>query len=360
MNKTTKMSLTDLGYDNYFESEQKRLGFSEYPVARVIAEYREAYRVITPEGEFFAKVTGKQMFSALSRENYPAVGDFVILDKLFGERAVIHKILSRKTVLTKKYSNKQDSQIIATNIDVSFIVESVDRDYNLNRFERYLVLTNEAKIKPIIILNKIDLISETELNTKISQINQRFKGVDIILTSVVTEQGLNILEKSIIRGKTYCFLGSSGVGKSSLINKLLGKNEIKTKEISESTGRGKHTTSTRVMHFLNGGGIVIDNPGTREVGLTDIDVGINEVFDEIILLSRTCKFSDCTHKNEPGCVVLESVEKGMLDKNKYNNYLKLKKEAEFYEMTDLEKRTKDRKFGKFIKKAQDMLKNKEL
>jgi ribosome biogenesis GTPase / thiamine phosphate phosphatase len=347
-----KINLEDLGYNEIFESERKRLKLTEYPVTRVVAEYKEIYRVRGEDGEYLAKITGKQMFIATKREDYPAVGDWVVIEKLPEEKAIIRGILPRKTILKKKYSDKQENQIIATNIDTAFITESMDRDYNLNRFERYLVLAGEASISPVIILNKIDLISNEELKFRIDEIKNRFNSISIIPTSTVTVQGLNELKNYIVKGRTYCFLGSSGVGKSSLINKLLGKDEIKTKEISESSGKGKHTTTAREMYFLRNGGVVIDNPGTREVGIADSDMGIENVFDEISSLSEECKFSDCTHLHEPDCAVLKAVEEEKLDKNKYTNYVKLKKESEFYKMTDLEKREKDRSFGRFIKKYQ--------
>jgi ribosome biogenesis GTPase / thiamine phosphate phosphatase len=351
MNKT-KISLEDLGYNEFFESERKRLKLTEYPVARVVAEYKEIYRVRGEDGEYLAKITGKQMFTATKREDYPAVGDWVVIEKLPEEKAIIRGILPRKTILKKKYSDKQENQIIATNIDTAFIAESMDRDYSLNRFERYLVLTAEASILPAIILNKTDLISSEELKFKIDEIKNRFNNIVIIPTSTVTEQGLNDLRNNIVKGRTYCFLGSSGVGKSSLINELLREDEIKTKEISESSGKGKHTTTAREMYFLGNGGIVIDNPGTREVGIAGSDMGIKNVFDEISLLSKECRFSDCTHLHEPDCAILKAVEEEKLDKNRYTNYVKLKKESEFYKMTDLEKREKDRSFGRFIKKYQ--------
>jgi len=351
-----KITLEDLGYNDFFESKRKSLGLSEYSIARVIAEHKGSYKVKDINGEYLAKVTGKQIFNATKREDYPAVGDWVAITVLDKEMAIIHAILPRKTILSKKYNNKQDAQIIATNIDVAFIIESVGRDYNLNRFERYLILINEAKIKPIIILNKIDLISEEEFNLKINQINDRFNNVDIIPTSIITEQGLDELINHIKKGKTYCFLGSSGVGKSSLINKLLGKSEIRTKEINDSTDRGKHTTTAREMYFLENSGIVIDNPGTREVGMTAVNAGIKNVFDEIVVLSRDCKYADCTHTHESGCAILKAVETKRLDEDKYLNYIKLKKESEYYEMTDIEKRGKNRKFGQFIKKSLDQLK----
>jgi ribosome biogenesis GTPase len=220
-NETAKIKLEDLGYDEFFDSKWKSLELTNSLVARVIAEHKEAYRVKNADGEYLAKITGKQMFSATKRTDYPAVGDWAAITELDKERAVIQNILPRKTTLQKKYSDKQDTQIIATNLDVAFIIESLDRDYNLNRFERYLVLANEGGIKPAIVLNKTDLVSEAELDQKIEQIKNRFDNIDIIPTSTITEQGLNELVNYITRGKTYCFLGSSGVGKSSLINKLL-------------------------------------------------------------------------------------------------------------------------------------------
>ncbi|MFZ3054884.1 MAG: ribosome small subunit-dependent GTPase A [Minisyncoccales bacterium] len=354
--ETIKIKLEDLGYNDFFESKRKSLELTEYSVARVVSEYKGAYKIKNINGECLAKITGKQIFNATKREDYPAVGDWVAITMPDKEMAIIHKILPRQTILYKKYSNKQDTQIIATNIDTAFIVESVDRDYNLNRFERYLVLANEGKIKPTIILNKIDLISEEELNQKINQIKNRFDNVDIISTSTISEQGLDELIYYIEKGKTYCFLGSSGIGKSSLINKLLGKAKIKTKEISTSTHKGKHTTTAREMYFLENGGIVIDNPGTREVGIAGASIGIDNVFDEIVDLSRNCKYADCTHTQESGCAVLEAVKTKKLDEEKYLNYIKLKKESEYYEMTDIEKRGKDRKFGKFIKNSIGQLK----
>lgn len=354
--ETANIKLEDLGYDDFFDLKWKSLELTNSSAGRVIAEHKESYKVKSSDGEYLAKITGKQIFNATKRADYPAVGDWVAITKLDKDRAVIQKILPRKTVLQKKSSDKQDAQIIASNIDAALIVESLDKDYNLNRFERYFVLLDEAGIKRAIILNKIDLAAEAELNHKKEQIKNRFGNIDIVLTSAITEQGLNELMNYITRGKTYCFLGSSGVGKSSLINMLLKKNTIDTREISNSTGRGKHTTTARGMYFLKNGGILIDNPGIKEVGIADADAGIENVFDEITLLSNKCKFSDCSHIHEPGCAVLQAIKDGKLDENKYQNYVKLKKENEFYEMSDLDRRKKDRKFGQFRKKVMDQMK----
>jgi ribosome biogenesis GTPase / thiamine phosphate phosphatase len=349
--------LLSLGYNEFFETGRKNLGLDDYPIARITAEYKEAYRIIDSErNEYIAKITGKHMYTALRREDYPAVGDWILFESLPDKKAVIRGILPRKTVLNKKYSNKQDNQIIATNIDTAFVVESVDRDFNLNRYERFLVLTREAKIHPIFVLNKIDLLTKESLETMIDQLRVRFSDIEILPTQTVTEEGVIPLKNHITKGKTYCFLGSSGVGKSTLINTLLGKDEIKTREISLAHERGTHTTTTREVYFMENGGILIDNPGTREVGISDSEQGIATVFDDIDSLSSQCKFSNCTHTHELGCFVLQSVKENRLDKEKYENYLQLRKESEYYQMTSVQKREKDRKFGKFVKKALQELK----
>jgi len=367
-----KIKIEDLGYDAFFESSRHKLKLDGFSVARVVVEYRGAYKIRSANGEYLAKITGKQMFNASSREDYPAVGDWVAITELDAERAVIHGILPRRTIIKRrcgdrnKAGEKNETQIIAANIDVAFVVESVGRDYNLNRFERYFAIANDGGVKPAIVLNKIDLISKEELDLKMAQLKNRFSDIDIILTSAITNEGLNELKARISRGKTYCFLGSSGVGKSSLINKLLGENIIRTEDISFATGKGKHTTTNREMYFLpalrslgegaENGGIVIDNPGMREVGMTDAGAGIDSLFDEITALAKKCKYTNCAHTNEPGCEVLLALISGKLDEDKYSNYIGLKREAEYYGMTELEKREKDRQFGKFIKRAKDELK----
>jgi ribosome biogenesis GTPase / thiamine phosphate phosphatase len=355
----TQFSLEDLGYDEFFESKRKALNLDGFEIARVTAEFRGAYRVKNEKGEYLGKVTGKQIFSASGREDFPAVGDWVAISVPDSEHAVIHAIFPRKTIIKRKQAGKNETQIIAANIDVAFIVQAVDNDYSLNRFERYFAIVKDGGVKPAIILNKSDLASKEELESKRTEIKERFSDVDFILASTVTNDGLEKLESYIQAGKTYCFLGSSGVGKSSLINKLIGQEVLKTKEISIGTDRGKHATTRREMFFLENGGIVVDNPGMREVGMADNQAGIDSSFDEIRNLAKGCKYPDCTHTQEPGCKVLKALNSGGLDKAKYANYINLKKEAEYYGMTKLEKREKDKQFGKFIKRANDELKKLE-
>ncbi len=350
---TNNQALKNLGYNESTEFDIKALGLKCNSIARVVAEHRGMYQVKGINGEYLAKLTGKHVFDATERDDYPAVGDWVAITIVDKEKVVIDKILPRKTILRKKHNNKQEGQIIATNVDVAFIVESVGENYSLNRFERYVVLAQEGSIRPIIVLNKTDLISETELKQKIREAKTRFNDIDIVSTSTVTKQGLDSLIDHIKKGETYCFLGSSGVGKSSLINGLLEENTIDIGEVNSFTGKGKHTTTGRKMYFLENGGILIDNPGMRGIGM--VSMNMDGVFEEIAKLSKKCKYSDCAHEKEPGCAVLAAVKAGELNEKKFNNYIKLKKETEYYEMTKLKKRTKDRQFGKFIKKAKKQL-----
>lgn len=358
------MTLEDLGCNSTFQAARQQLGLEDSPLARVIAEFKGAYRVKDPEGEYLAKVTGKQMFEASSREDYPAVGDWAVIEKLDHANAVIRGLLPRQTAIRRIYKDK--IQVIGANIDVAFVVEAADRDYNLNRLERYFAIAESGGVRPAIILNKIDLLSENETQEKLLELQNRFPGADMIFASTVSGKSLDDLKNYIEPGKTYCFLGSSGVGKSSLINALLGTDNIKTGKISAHTGKGMHVTTARQMYFLparpglgreeNSGGIVIDNPGMREVGVAEASRGIDTHFEEIVALAKGCKYADCTHIREPGCAVLQRVRSGKLDEEKYSNYLSLKQEAEFHELSELEKREKDRKFGKSIKSAKKELK----
>ena len=357
------MKIEDLGYGPFFEEQRTKLGLGDFPIARVLSEHRGAYGVRTADGEYLAKVTGKRMFGASSREDYPAVGDWVAIDGISGRNAVIRGILPRVTIIKRIHGDrnrdgdKDKIQIIAANIDIAFVVESVDRDYNLNRFERYFAIAKNGGVKPAIILNKIDLLSQEKLDETLVELEKRFPDIDVIPTSTVNNAGLAELKRYIAKSRTYCFLGSSGVGKSSLINTLLGGNTIKTGGISSYSGRGKHITTARQMYFLENGGIVIDNPGMREVGMTAASEGVEDFFGEITRLARGCKYTDCTHTRESGCKVLDAVRSGKLDEQQYTNYRGLKKETEYHELSGAERREKDRQFGKFIKKAKKELKD---
>lgn len=349
-------TIEDLGYEACFESDRARLGWDGFQMARVVAEQRGGYRVKSGSGDYLAKITGKRIFEAVSRADYPAVGDWVALTVLDEEKAVIQGIVPRKTVIRRKRVGKNETQTIAANIDVAFVVESMDRDYSLNRFERYFSLVRDGGAKCAIVLNKADLLSPEESGLRIREIKGRFPDVDVISTSARNATGLDELRRYIEKGKTYCFLGSSGVGKSSLINQLIGGDTIKVGDIGVHAGRGKHVTTAREMYFLENGGMVIDNPGMREIGMIEADAGVKDAFDDIIALALQCRFSDCTHAEEPGCAVAGAVRSGALSSERYANYMSLKKETGYFGMTEREKKNKSRQFGKFIRKAQEDLK----
>ncbi len=323
-------------------------------IARVVAQYRGKYRVRRGDNEFWAEITGKMMFIAEAQTDYPVVGDMVKISELESDHSVIREILPRKTVLQRKAAGKDEIQPIAANINVAFVVQAVDRDFNLNRFERYLTIINAGKIEPIIVLNKIDLISTTELEKKIAQLKDRFQNNKVLTTSAADSSGIERLRRVINKNKTYCFVGSSGVGKSSIINKLLGKELLKTKMISTSTKKGKHATTHRELFVLENGGMVIDNPGIREVGVADAGEAVANVFGDISELAKSCKFVDCTHDHEPGCAVLAALKSGELSEAKYQNYNTLKKESDYYAMSSLEKRRKDRSFGRMVKSVKKL------
>ena len=299
--------------------------------------------------EFEAVVTGNLRYSANSREDFPAVGDWVALITNNDDFIVIHSVLPRLSILARRAVGRfAEKQIIATNIDLAFIVQAVDRDFNINRIERYLTICNSSMIKAVIILNKIDLISTDELKVLIGSMRERITQAPIIPMSNVSREGIEVLDQYLQRGRTFCLLGSSGVGKSSLINNVVGKEIMATGEISISVGRGKHITSHREL-LVTEKGILIDNPGMREIGIADASGGIESTFDSIAELSKSCRFKDCTHTTEIDCAVRVAVESGELDTSSHHNYLKMEREKDYFESSIVERRKKDKALGKMIK-----------
>ncbi|MDD4754351.1 MAG: ribosome small subunit-dependent GTPase A [Desulfitobacteriaceae bacterium] len=344
------MKLEDLGYNDKLQKLRVENNLSDFEIGRVIAEHKERYIVKTENGEYEAEITGNLRYSAKSRIDFPAVGDWVALTTYDTEFSVIQKILTRLSMITRQAVGQfGEIQIIATNIDYAFLIQAVDRDFNINRLERYLTICYSSKVKPIIVLTKIDLINEQKITEIKDSIKQRIKDTAVFAISNQTHDGYEALKKYIEKGKTYCMLGSSGVGKSTLLNNLSGKTLMRTDTISQSTNKGRHITSHRELIVLESGGILVDNPGMREVGITDTSRGLETTFDRIIRLSLNCKFNDCTHINEVGCSVIEAVENGEIDKKSYENYLKMEREKAHFESTVEEKRKKDKEFGKVIK-----------
>jgi ribosome biogenesis GTPase len=344
------MKLEDIGYNEKLEQFRREENLLQFEIGRVIAEHKERYIVKTEMGEFDAEITGNLRYSAQNREDYPAVGDWVALSTFDHDFSIIYKILPRFSIISRQAVGKfGEKQIIATNIDYGLIVQSVNRDFNLNRLERYLTICYSSKIQPIVVITKIDLIDQETLTDLLHKIKTRIDHVSIIALSNETQEGIEELRKLIVKGKTYCLLGSSGVGKSSLINSLSGENHLKTGEISESIDRGKHITTHRELILMVNGAMLIDNPGMREVGITDNSAGVESTFENIYNLAGQCKFSDCTHTSEKGCAILAALETGELDRSAYENYLKMEREKDHYESTIAEKRRKDKSLGKMVK-----------
>jgi len=354
------MRLEDLGYNDKLEKFKTDNNLHNFETGRVIAEYKERYKVRTITGEFEAEIIGNIRFTAKNREDFPAVGDWVALTTYDSDFAIIQKILPRSSIIKRQAVGQfGEIQVIATNIDYAFIVQAVDRDFNINRLERYLTICNSSKVSPIIVLSKIDLINEGLLSEILANIKVRIKNVPVIAISNESQDGYDRIKTTIEKGKTYCLLGSSGVGKSTLLNNLSGKTIMRTEIISQSTNRGRHVTSHRELIVLENGGILIDNPGMREVGIADSTGGLEITFDKIVSLSQNCKFKNCTHTNEIGCSVLDAVEKGEIDKASYENYLKMEREKAHFESTVAERRKRDKVFGKIVKNfKKDMDKNK--
>lgn len=347
------MNLEVWGYNEKWEEFRIKNQLTDFEPGRIIAEHRERYIVATKFGETEAEITGNIRFTSTSRVDFPAVGDWVLLMIYNTEFAIIQKIFPRTSIIKRKsVRHFGDVQVIAANVDYAFIIQSVGHDFNINRIERYLTICYESKINPVILLNKVDLISESEKISLIQKINDRIKDVPIYAISNETLDGVEALKSIIQKGKTYCMLGSSGVGKSTLINNLSGKKIMSTESISENTQKGKHITSHREITVLPNGGIFIDNPGMREVGIADSNSGIELTFDQISALARRCRYKNCKHINELGCAVIEATNSGVLNKESYENYLKMEREKQHFETTAAEKRKKEKRFGKILKDYQ--------
>jgi ribosome biogenesis GTPase len=344
------MRLEDFGYNDQLEKIKIENNLEHYVIGRIISEHKERYIVKTVDSIFEAEITGNMRFTAKTREDFPAVGDWVAMSTYDSDFAIIHKIFPRYSIIKRQSVGQfAEIQLIATNIDYAFLIQAIDRDFNMNRLERYLTICNTSKVQPIIVLSKIDLIDQQQIDDIMVSIKSRIKNIPVIAISNETKYGYDTINSIIEKGKTYCLLGSSGVGKSTLLNNLTGNSIMKTDTISQSTNKGRHITSHRELFVLKNGGILIDNPGMREVGIADSTSGLEQTFDYIYQLSQNCKFKDCTHLFEAGCAIIESVENGVINKDSYENYLKLEREKAYFESSIAERRKKDKKFGKMLK-----------
>ncbi len=353
--------MKSLGYTDDVAGHARRFLEQGFSLARVTEENRESYVVKTATHEMPAEISGKLRFTAESRESFPSVGDWVAVNTFDDEtQAIIHAVLPRKTLIARKSAGQRtEMQLIAANVDIIFIVQGLDHNFNPRRLERYLVVAHESGATPVILLSKADLLSPQDLQTCKEEAAAVSAGAQVIAYSTETEEGVNQIKQLIGDGVTVCLIGSSGVGKSTLINTLAGEQLLETGDVREVDSRGRHTTARRQMVFLPGGGILIDTPGMRELGLWHAESSLDLTFPEIAELAEGCKFSDCTHTHEPECAVRAAVEQGTLDSNRYASFAKLRKEAEWMnERTTvagmLERKRKGKILGRAIKQVMKM------
>lgn len=319
-------NLLELGLNEGYIKEASIYN-DDFYLGRVSVQYKDIYKVFTEEGEVLARVSGKLSYSSNNTLDYPVVGDWVLLDRTDNKSgdAIIHKVLSRKSYFSRKIAGSRfDIQIVAANIDYIFICTALNNDFNINRLERYIAVAWDSMAIPVIVLTKSDLCED--IDKRLKEVQEVAIGIEILVTSSLNENGYEKVKEYIKSGTTIAFIGSSGVGKSTLINKLLNKDILKTNSVDEND-KGRHTTTHRELFVLEEGGVIIDTPGMRELGLMSADV--DKSFSNIEELESQCKFSDCTHKNEPKCAVREAIEKGELDLDRLERYKKLKREEEY-------------------------------
>lgn len=353
------MELITLGFDQWFEDKRSEALRQDCTVARVTAVHKDSYLVRNENNEVLAELAGSFIYSADSSIDLPSVGDWALVQYHNANTfAIIHSLLPRKSFLRRKTPGKIiDYQMIAVNIDSALIVQACDFDFNLRRLERYLVMVNEGHIEPILLLTKSDLVSPEKLEHRISEVRQANIKCKVLPLSNITGFGVDQVRQLLEPCKTYCLVGSSGVGKTTLLNHIIGRDLFETNTVRASDGKGKHTTAQRQLIVLDNGAMLIDTPGMRELGNIGVSSGLEESFSDIWNLSKTCRFANCTHTQEVGCALLNAIENGILQADRYQSYLKLMKESEYNELSYVEKRRKDKKFGQFVKTVMKHHKN---
>jgi len=343
--------LEKIGYSDWFKSRVDEEISDVHGVARIVAVHKESYIVTKGGANVFAELSGNLLYRSESAMELPTTGDWVYADFYDDDaHAIIYGVFPRKTLLKRKTAGKAvDFQLIAANIDVAFIIQSLNDNFSLRRLERYLVMINESGIEPVILLSKCDLIPNEEINEIKEKVLSIAPHTTVVEFSNVSHENVSVIANSLKSGFSYCLLGSSGVGKTTLLNSLLGSDKFETQSVSKIQSKGRHTTTSRQLIRLESGAMIIDTPGMRELGSLSVSDGLEETFAEILALSQRCKFGNCSHTNEKGCAIAAAIKTGDLSEQRYQNYLKMKKESEFNQMSYLEKKNKDRNFGKMIK-----------
>ena len=328
-----KLNLNKLGFTSYFSEQVKDIQDQDNKavVARVVLEHKHSYRVIGEAGEWLATVSGNFAYNAHGRGDYPAVGDWVIAEQMPGEeRAIIHKLLQRKSVFTRKVAGLEvEEQIVAANVDIVLLVMSLNADFNIRRLERYIVAAWDSGAKPVIVLTKADLCEH--IDSYVQEVESVAFGIDIIVTSAVTGEGLDTLRAIFTDGVTGALLGSSGAGKSTIMNALLKTDYMKVSGIREDDAKGRHTTTHRELVMLETGGCLIDTPGMRELQLWNQSDSLATSFQDIEELAKQCHYRDCKHKNEPYCAVRQAITDGLFGEDRLQSYFKLQRELAYIE-----------------------------